>query len=184
MGDLSGWARREGGALYLDMDGVLMDFDSHILKWGCNWKGPTYHHLPEPQWTVEQATNDRRYKDAMAEHHFWQTMEPMKDARLLWDFCKDQRPHILTATPAGAKYKDRCAADKFAAVRRYFDPEFPLSRFHAVLRSEKKALARPGAVLVDDMAPNCDEWNAAGGTAILHKDALSTIKILREIFYV
>ena len=169
---------------YLDMDGVLMDFDGHILKWGCNWKGATYHHKPESEWTPEQATNDKRYKTAMADHEFWATMRPMRDAKLLWDFCAPFKPHVLTATPAGAAYRDRCATDKLDSLRRHFDTGFPLARFHAVLRSEKKHLAKPGAVLVDDMLPNCEEWNAAGGTAILHKDALSTIKILREIFYV
>ena len=171
-------------SLYLDLDGVLMDFDGHIRQWGCDWRGPVYHHKPESEWTEEQAANDKRYKEVMAEHSFWQTMPPMKDAMLLWDFCRAHDPHILTATPAGAKYRERCAWDKLTSVHKHFDPHFRSERFHAVLRSEKKHFAKPGAVLVDDMLPNCEEWNAAGGTAILHKDALSTIKILREIFYV
>ena len=70
-----------------------MDFDRHILKWGCNWQGPVYHHLPENKWTEEQATNDRRYKDAMANHDFWSTMEPMPDAYMLWGFCRPLHPH-------------------------------------------------------------------------------------------
>ena len=108
----------------------------------------------------------------------------MKDAQLLWDFCRSLDPHILTATPVNAHYRDRCAKDKLDSVHKHFDFRFPADRFHAVLRSEKKALAKPGAILVDDMPPNCEEWNAAGGTAILHKDALSTIKILRELLHV
>ena len=42
--------------LYLDMDGVLMDFDNHIAKWGCNWKGEVYHHKPESEWKIGRAS--------------------------------------------------------------------------------------------------------------------------------
>lgn len=169
--------------LYLDMDGVLMDFEGHVRKHGFWWSGPTYHHLPESEWTEEQTTNDRKYKALMATPEFWKTMSPMADAHLLWSYCRPFHPHILTATPAGATYRARCRADKFNSVHVYFDPTFPVEDFHAVLRSEKQAHAMPGHVLVDDMAANCEEWTRAGGTAILHRDAVSTIRILREIFH-
>ncbi len=91
---------------------------------------------------------------------------------------------MLTATPASANYKHRCAADKLHTIHRHFDPTFPVEHFHAVLRSEKRSYAHPGAILVDDMLPNCDEWTAAGGTAILHTDAVTTIRKLRELLHV
>ena len=37
-------------------------------------------------------------------------------------------------------------------------------------------------MLVDDTLGNCQEWEAAGGIAIHHKDAATTIKRLRALF--
>lgn len=168
--------------LYLDMDGVLMDYDSHMLKWGCNWQGALYHHKPPSEWTQEQAANDKHYQDAMADPVFWASMRPMSDAYVLWSYCRTMDPHVLTATPHSASsYRERCTKDKLNSIHHHFDSRFPAENFHACLRSEKKLLALPGHILVDDMAPNCEEWTAHGGTAILHKDALTTIKILREL---
>lgn len=170
--------------LYLDMDGVLMDYDSHVAGWlQPLWNGRVYHNLPESEWTEEEATNDRRYKDAMADQTFWRTMKPMADAHLLWGFARTLEPRILTATPHGATYAARCATDKLHTIHQHFDPVFPAEHFHAVLRSDKRLLAKQGHILVDDMAPNCADWEAAGGTAILHKNALTTIRILQEVFH-
>lgn len=171
--------------LYLDMDGVLMDYDWHIAGWGCDWKGPMYHHKPESEWTQEQLDNDIRYRAAMADPRFWRSMPPMSDAHVLWRHCRAYQPHVLTALPAtGAAYKDRCTADKLSAIHRYFDPVFPQEHFHAVQRADKRQFAVPGAVLVDDMLPNCEEWTAAGGVAILHTSAVDTIRKLQELIHV
>lgn len=173
--------------LFLDMDGVLMDYESHTDKWlSPRWAGRVYHHLPFDQWTPEEVTNDRRYKDAMADLYFWRTMRPMADAGILWSFCRTMRPRILTATPHGATYAARCANDKLATIHQHFDPTFPVEDFHAVLRSEKALFAADGphCVLVDDMLPNCLEWAKAGGTPILHRDAISTIRKLEELLHV
>ena len=167
--------------LFLDMDGVLMDFESHKTKWLKPWEKRQYHHLPKDQWTAEEKERDAELHKVMALDEFWTTMQPMRDAHLLWDWCRPLHPHVLTATPNGAHYRERCARDKMGSIHQFFDSVFPAEHFHAVLRSEKQQYAA-GNVLVDDMPSNCAEWNAAGGTAILHKDAFSTIRILREIF--
>jgi hypothetical protein len=175
--------------IYLDMDGVLMDYDSHILGWlNPPWTGRTYHHLPLDQWTPEEVTNDLRYKNAMADRRFWRTMRPMADAYELWDFCRPLLPCILTATPDNAVYAARCAADKLFSIHSHFDSLFPVRNFHAVLRSEKRKFAGSHengdrAVLVDDMLPNCQDWEGAGGIAILHRNAKDTIRQLREILH-
>lgn len=169
--------------LYLDMDGVLMDFDGHKSKWIARWEKREYHHLPRAQWTPEETERDAKLHDVMALPEFWRTMPPMADAHILWSYCRPLHPRILTATPAGATYRERCRTDKLQSIFEHFDSTFPVEDFYAVLRSEKRAHAMPGSILVDDMAANCHEWEAAGGVAVLHKDALSTIRILQEIYH-
>lgn len=173
--------------LYLDMDGVLMDFDKHLLDnglfvWGNQPGNRTYYHLPKEQWMPHEAAHDSDIQALMATDQFWRDMPPTPDAHVLWGWCAGLGHHVLTATPSNATYKLRCARDKLSSIHRWFDPTFPAERFNAVLRSEKQQYA-DGNVLVDDNEGNCREWTAAGGTAILHKDAISTIKILRELFH-
>lgn len=171
--------------LFLDMDGVLMDYEGHTDKWlSPRWAGRVYHHLPLDQWTPEEVANDRRYKAAMADETFWRTMQPMSDAYLLWSFCRTLDPWVLTATPHGADYAERCAADKLHTIHHHFDATFPAQRFHAVPRAEKALFAMgPHCVLVDDMVPNCQDWMKAGGTAILHRNAIDTIRKLEELLH-
>lgn len=172
--------------LFLDMDGVLMDYESHVLGWFSDpWRGRVYHHLPLDQWTPEEVQNDLRYKDAMADPAFWRTMKPMADAYTLWNFCRPMHPRILTATPARAAYAARCRLDKLFSIHSHFDATFPVENFHAVLRSEKAdfARSRERAILVDDMLPNCQEWEKAGGIAILHTNAVDTIRKLEELIH-
>jgi hypothetical protein len=45
----------------------------------------------------------------------------------------------------------------------------------------KAKYADENSILIDDTESNVDEWNAAGGTGILHKDALTTISILNTL---
>lgn len=169
--------------IFLDMDGVLMDYDGHIKSRLTPWTGRTYHHLPRDQWTAEEHANDLHYQRVMAHPEFWQSMPPMADARELWEFCQDHPHHIMTATPApaGAVYRARCAADKFCSILNHFNADFPAWRFNAVLRSDKAGYAASHRILVDDMEANCEEWRKAGGIAILHTSAAETIKQLKEI---
>lgn len=50
---------------------------------------------------------------------------------------------------------------------------------HAV---DKQKHAKPGDILIDDKERNIQQWNAAGGTGILHTSAVDTIKQLKRIF--
>lgn len=176
--------------LYLDMDGVLMDFDGQRKRYMSPWESRHYHHLPKTEWTEEEKARDAELHKVMAMHDFWTTMRPMPDAYVLWTYCRPLLPHVLTATPNNITYRDRCATDKANSIRKHFDPVFPQERFHAVLRSDKSKFAYEGHpqgnvrnVLVDDHPANCAEWEAAGGTAIIHHDALTTIRKLQELYH-
>lgn len=172
--------------IYLDMDGVLMDFDRGlrdcgIIPWSELRTGNRpYHYLPKEQWTPEETVFDRHIQVLMATDHFWPGLKPMADAHVLWRFCEGA--HVLTARPHNEEAAERVSFAKRCSITKWFDGTFPADRMHICLRSEKKNFAA-GNVLVDDLPGNCEEWNAAGGTAILHKDALTTIRKLEEIYH-
>lgn len=178
--------------LYLDMDGVLMNYEAAIEAAGIKRYHAGAHWITKPraEWPPEMIQADRDYVACMVRPDFWPSIPPMSDAHLLWTFCRSFAPHILTAAPTDRPGETQFASSyvttarhKMESIWRYFDPTFPGDAIHVCLRHEKANYARPGAVLVDDTPGNCAEWTAKGGTAVLHRDALTTIKILRELGY-
>lgn len=178
--------------LYLDMDGVLMNYEAAIEAAGVVRYRDGAHWISRPrsEWPAEMIQADKDYVACMERPDFWTGIKPMGDAHQLWQFCRSWQPHILTAAPSDrpgeTKFgliRDRIAQDKRTSIWQHFDSTFPGDGIHVCLRHEKAEFSRPGAILVDDTPGNCSEWNARGGTAILHTDALNTIKILRELGY-
>lgn len=176
--------------LYLDMDGVLMDYEGAIVAHGVPRYRDGAHWISRPraEWPQEMIDADRAYVACMAKETFWKGIEPMTDALDLWHFASSFSPNVLTATPLErpgdttiSSIRDRIAQDKRESIWQHFDPKFPADRIITCLRHEKAKYARPGAVLVDDTPGNCSEWEARGGTAILHKDARSTIDALKRL---
>lgn len=178
--------------LYLDMDGVLMDFEGAIFAHGVKRyaDGAKWITKPRDQWPDEMVAADKAYVGAMALPTFWPSIQPMTDAKALWAFCASLNPRVLTAAPSDRPGEKRfaelfpvIAKQKCNSIWEHFDREFPIEHIHVCLRHEKAHFAKPGAVLVDDTPGNCEEWTAAGGIAILHKDAKTTIAQLLEIFH-
>lgn len=173
--------------VYLDMDGVLMDFDRALIDnglfvWAHRPGNRTYHHLPPDKWTEEEAEHDRDISKLMGTSEFWDGIKPMADAHMLWNYCRGLHPEVLTARPRNEEAAERVSAAKIRSIHAHFDPIFPVDYINICLRSEK-AMFAGGNILVDDLPGNCEDWTAAGGTAILHVDALTTIRKLSEIYH-
>lgn len=167
--------------IFLDMDGVLMDFEGAMVARGVPADKPSFIHLPPKEWTPEQVALNDRYVAVMDSSDFWPSLQPLPDAHELWSFCRTYQPHILSAVPNKCKHHALVEFDKRASIWRNFDSTFPEERIHLCLRAEKKLWARKGHILVDDSHANCEEWHAAGGTAILHNNAKTTIDALKEV---
>lgn len=175
--------------LYLDMDGVLMDYEGAIVAHGVPRYKDGTHWISRPrmEWPQEMIDADRAYVECMTRPNFWLDIKPMHDAAELWAFARPFNAIVLTATPPErpgdttiSSIRERIASDKRTSIREHFDATFPLDRIITCLRHEKANFARPGAFLVDDTPGNCAEWEALGGTAILHTDAASTILALKR----
>jgi len=152
--------------LFLDLDGVLTDFDAGVLK--AAGKAPA-------------DLGDRRMWPILARTPgFYEHLPWMADGRLLWDFCRAYQPTILTGVPLGRWAEPQ----KRAWCARELGPEVPviccLSREKS-LRAAELLGAGETMVLVDDRLKLQQAWEDAGGRFLLHTSAAESVAALRDL---
>ena len=145
--------------LYLDLDGVLADFDQGVKQ--VTGKPPEEQSI-RTMWRALSRQSD-----------FFNTLAFMADADALWGFCRLHEPTILTGLPLGSW----APAQKARWVSRMLGGEVPLI---TCLSRDKPRHSRPGHVLVDDRAKARAGWEAKGGRFIHHINAAQSIAELIE----
>lgn len=152
--------------LFLDLDGVLADFDAGVL--GATGKTPA-------------DLGDRRMWPILARTPgFYEHLPWMADGRALWEFAAPHRPVIVTGVPLGRWAEPQ----KRAWCARELGPEVPviccLSRDKGTQAAE---LLAPGEVmvLIDDRLKVQAAWEDAGGRFLLHTSAAESVALLREL---
>lgn len=157
--------------IHLDMDGVLADFEGRWFQ-----------------------LTGRRYSDYASRNEFWREakqfpniyweLKPLKDSRWLVDDIKkmikgkDIQIEILTALPSMVDFP-LAERHKEAWVRKHFSNKWKFKT--GPFAVDKQKHARPGDVLIDDRERNIEQWNAAGGTGILHISTPATLKQLKVV---
>lgn len=150
------------GPLFLDLDGVLADFDRGVEA----VTGKRPEDLPLKTMWAALAHAPR----------FFDTLAFMHDAQALWEFCAPLRPTILTGLPLG----NWAPAQKKAWVARMLGAHVPVI---TCMSRDKPRWSGPGHVLVDDRASAGPGWEAKGGSFIHHTGAEGSIAHLRELGY-
>jgi 5'(3')-deoxyribonucleotidase len=148
--------------IYLDMDGVLADFNSAARRYLSASREEERAAAANGRWPVEKwrllARQQHFYRDlpktAIADRLVEQALQ--FEATLGWDI------RILTAIPKGNDMPE-VFQDKFEWINEYY----PGLRVHFGPYSEDKQLhCQSGDILVDDRTSNCTEWRNAGGIAV------------------
>lgn len=155
--------------LYLDMDGVVADFNAYAIK-TLTRKIDGDERWAPGEWR-RLAANPRLYRD----------LGLTPEADQLVDFCRgfcEQRGYTLLFLTAIPKKNDVPWAfyDKVLwAQIRY--PDIPV--MFGPYSQDKQHHCQPGDILIDDRTINIQEWQAAGGVGILHRgDLAATLHIL------
>ena len=162
------------GRIYLDLDGVLADFDRGIREL-CGME-------PLPQNGKRNPKQDDLMWEAIRKvDHFYDRLKLMPGAGDLFDEIRKQygdRCEILTGIPKPERGITTAGEDKISWVHRVFSPDV---RVHIVLREEKiNYCTGPDTILIDDREKTIRKWQEKGGTGILHTGASDTLRILRE----
>lgn len=158
--------------IYLDMDGVLADFD----KAATALFGHQFSEFP---------TSHDAWTALLPHQDFYLHLDPMPDAdllvsetfRLAEEFGWLVR--VLTAIPRMQKFP-RCTADKQDWLKKHY-PLLLQSGFHTGPYSvDKQHHCQPGYVLIDDRKINIQQWNAKGGYGIRHISAEQSLGALKK----
>lgn len=175
--------------IYLDLDGVLADFDKSI-----NEKKLHLEELEETIWEMVPKLRGKsdiimkqffrgeqtdpilkkakrvynvyrgKFYDIMEKPGFFLDLEPMPGYMTLVNGVRGlnggKLPHILTA-PVQTEH---CPEEKKQWCDKYLAGKY--GRF--ICQKNKTEYAEPFAILIDDMTKNTVPWDAAGGFSVLH----------------
>lgn len=147
--------------IYLDMDGVLANFDKTAEK-------------------ILGTSNIYKYDFIWGPEHFWReinkhadfflSLELMPDAAELYNAVRHLKPKVLTALPK--TNPERVRSQKEAWIEMQFGEELPVITCKT---HEKPDYCKPGDILIDDRAVNKPAWSERGGRYIVHRSAAESI---------
>ncbi len=175
--------------IYCDMDGVLVDlFEDGVYK---NIKDPEKEAIARKivkenvKWSKihpKQAYEEvlkliRSILDNNTEH--WANLKPMADAKELWAYISRYDVKILSHP-----WDKKCIEGKKIWIEDNLTPTPSKEDIFLPLEGKKERWAvtdgRPN-VLIDDFEQYLKPWREAGGIAIHHTSAKSTIKALEAL---
>lgn len=147
--------------LFLDLDGVLADFDSHYEA--------VFGKRPNKvdgtvDWAAVREKGD-----------FFLRMPPMSDMTVLWNGVKHLNPIVLTGVPISVP---EAPENKRAWVRKHLGRHVDV---WCCRSSEKWRRANEGDILVDDWEKYRDLWIKRGGRWVTHRKAWRTLHDLRNL---
>lgn len=154
--------------LYLDLDGVLADFDGHYER--CFGTRPDKSR-PDPPGFWERIGAHRT---------FFLDLAPMPDALDLWHgaVARYGQPTILTGIPRRETYR-HAEAHKRAWVAQHLDRD---ALVICCLSEHKSHYGSPGDILVDDWDKYRHLWEGMGGTFVHHTSAQDTLAALSGLW--
>lgn len=166
--------------IYLDMDGVLADFNTGARL--------LLNASKDEQLQVEQTGLWPRAAWQRLAHvpNLYRNLPKMPLADDLVSLALrfrdefDWKVAILTAVPKNNDVKD-AFQDKFDWIAEHYPT---LRMYFGPYSQDKHTHAKPGDILIDDRTSNCTEWQRAGGIAIQVNERRYSecIEQLAEIF--
>jgi 5'(3')-deoxyribonucleotidase len=157
--------------LYLDMDGVVADFDEYAAR--TLGVPPSEGIYPDEVW-YKLASNARLYRDLKKTSYADQLVAECRDFALT----KGYDLYFLTAVPKGNDVK-WSFYDKVVWAQQHF-PDIAV--MFGPYSKDKWQHCNAEDILIDDRQSNIDEWRAAGGIAIHHVSLNTTLYELSRLY--
>jgi hypothetical protein len=149
--------------IFVDMDGVLSDFDTGYDKW------------IRPRSPCEKRNHAADWAAVRRVPNFFFNLPPMSDMQQVWAYIARYRPVVLTGFPSAVP---EAPGQKRAWASRYLSPQIEV----CCCRAEDKChYASLGDILIDDYERYRDRWIDKGGLWVTHRSAAETIYELRRL---
>ena len=149
--------------LYLDMDGVLCNFDKAYRKFD-----------PEK-------ADRKRFRQAVMEYHIFEDLEFMPDTQELLNYVsKLEGINIEILTSLGTYEADQGNAARSQKMNWLNKNNIPYKANFVRSKQEKANYAHPHAILVDDSTGCINPFNTASGHGILHIKSSDTIQQIHD----
>jgi hypothetical protein len=159
--------------IYLDMDGVIADFDQRFI----DLSGMTPNEYKDKHgmnqfWDFIDEENKVR---------FWAGIPVMPGAKKLIDYASQYDYEILTAP----SIKKQSRLGKMIWLRKIHSDLFPDKPKVNFKSAKEKHQIKPSLtktdILIDDKQSTIDNWNNAGGIGILYTSSEDAIRQLKQL---
>jgi len=174
--------------LYVDLDGVLVDFELGIYTIIHDYTGRKRDKIDKDTASLLDDMSDAladigyeragellaipKYKEAIRkiigmEPDWWTNLKWMPDGKELWEAIKIYKPIILSSPLNKTKWNEK---------NTWVDRELGKD-VKVFIEDDKEVYAKPGALLIDDR-PQHSQFEEQGGTVIKHVNTRDTIRQL------
>ena len=158
--------------VYIDMDGVVADFDGYVQR-QLGIKSQPGFRFTQTDWHNIRQHNKRIYSILPVLPNAYTLISELKQLR-------DQRDVDLRFLTAVPKENDLGWSfwDKMEWACKYF-PGIPV--WFGPYSNNKAHHYKPGDILIDDRVSNIEDWESVGGKAIQYDgDHKLTIELVKE----
>lgn len=157
--------------VFLDCDGVLADFDGYAIE---------LLGIHPREYERRAHSDSALWKELYAHPDFFYRLPLMQDARDLVGGVLEMGydPIILTGVPSH-EGSDWAIAQKVRWAGKYF-PSIPIICCKSAEKF-KHMIPMKHNVLIDDWPKFKPVWEEAGGTFILHKNAVQSLEELKNV---
>jgi len=147
--------------IYLDMDGVIADFDKRYEEL---FKITTKESERDKKWV--------QFFDKFIQDRHFATLDLMPEAIELMDYLKGTGIPITILSSTSSDKRD--AAIRPQKMEWLSKHKIDLPVILVPGARLKKDYATPDSILIDDTTKNIDDWRREGGIGILHESFLHT----------
>ena len=153
--------------ILLDMDGVLADFFTPALSRlnAHSERAPTPADTYRANFGFDMAAafsiTPEKFWQLIDTEDFWRKLTPLPHAKRLIAAVRGTGIPFFVASSPSMGY--HCVPQKMAWLYHHLG----IKQTQCMFGSAKHLMARPGALLIDDLDKNCDAFVGAGGSAVL-----------------